>query len=179
MECDRKLQNWASIEERLRNFIADPLRLEAHKTQLEIYPFYNALRSEDWSRLKILTEQWQDREVPGDIRAQIAYCHGLALEGLDQKMDALMAFNRAFVVDAAASEVISREAALGCFRIYNSLPEVAQARKLHGSPDENPNSTGAFLLGEAAALVDLWNTALGRGEKLPEEFQTFAKFKKQ
>jgi hypothetical protein len=129
--------------------------------------------------LKILTGQWQDRTVPSHIRAQIAYCEGLALEGLDENMEALMAFNRTFVADAAASEVLSREAALGCFRIYNSLPEVERARELHGTPDENPNSAGAFLLGEAAALVDLWDTALGRGAKLPEEFRTFAKFKKQ
>lgn len=178
LECDRHLQNWESLEARLAKFISGPLELEAHKTQVEIYTLYEALRSKDWPRLLNLCAEWDGRVTPASIRAQIGYCRGVALENLERWDEALMAYNIAFVADYTASEVITREAALGCFRIYTAMPEVILARKLHGTPDENPNAAGAFLLAEAAALVDLWEGALGRGAPLPTDFKAFAKYKK-
>ncbi len=178
MECARKLGNYEEMEALFGKFIPDTLLLETQKTQLELYPLYNAVRSQDWPRLNILCEEWVDRKVPGKLRAQIEYCYGLALEGLGQLENALIAFNKAFVADYAASEIITKKAALACFGIYNKHPDVALARKLHGTPDEDPNSQGALLLVEASALVDLWNSALGRGDKLPDEYKAFLKFKK-
>lgn len=178
LECDRHLQDWKSLQERLKKFIAEPLELEAHKTQVAIYPLYEAVSAQDWSRLLTLCAEWDGKLVPASVRAQIGYCSGLAYEGLQRWDEALMAFNVAFVADYTASEVITREAALGCFRVYNEMPEVILAKKLHGTPDENPNLPGAFLLTEAAALVELWETALGRGAALPAEFKAFSKYKK-
>ena len=122
--------------------------------------------------------EWDDKKVPGRIRAQIEYCHGKALEGLGKLEDALIEYNKALVADYTASEVITKMAALACFGIYDKHPDVALARKLHGTPDENPNSLGASLLVEAAALVELWDMALGRGDALPSEYKSFSKYKK-
>lgn len=178
LECARKLGNYEEMETLFDKFKPGPLALETHKTQLKINPIYNAIRTEDWPRLQILCEEWADKKVPGSIRAQLEYAYGLALEGKDKLEDALIAYNKAMVADYAASELLVRRAALACFGIYNKHPEVQLARKLHGTPDENPNSTGALLLGESAALVEMWNTALGRGEALPDDYKAFLKYKK-
>lgn len=176
LECARKLEDYEGLEALLSKFQPGPLVHEHHKTQMSIYPLYNALRTEDWSRLLTLCDEFSGRELPGSLRAQIEYCRGLALEKQEQLDDALIAYNKAFVCDYAASEVIARNAALGCFRIYSAHPEVQLAQKLHGKPEENPNSNGAFLLAEAASLVSLWDKALGAGEPLPDDFKSFAKY---
>ncbi|MGJ8726044.1 MAG: hypothetical protein ACSHYB_15925 [Roseibacillus sp.] len=178
MECARKLGKYEEVEQLFSKFKPAPLALNTHKTQLEIYPLYNAIRSEDWPRLAILCEEWADKKVPGSIRAQLEYAYGMALEGKGELENALIAYNKAMVADYAASEILVRKAALACFGIYNKHPDIELARKLHGTPDENPNSNGALLLTEAAALVDMWNAALGRGEALPDDFKAFLKYKK-
>ena len=178
MECARKLGNYEEMETLFRKFKPGPLVLDAEKTQLELYPLYNAIRTEDWPRLLVLTEEWDDRNVAGNIRAQLEYSRGLALEGQGKLEDALIAYNKAMVADYAASTLLVKKAALGCFGIYNKHPDVELARKLHGTPDEAPNSTGASLLNEAASLVELWNSALGRGEALPDDYKAFLKYKK-
>lgn len=178
IECARILGNYEEIETLFDKFKPGPLLMETHKTQIELYPLYGAIRSEDWSRLNILCEEWGEKYVPGGLRAQIEYAHGLALQGLAQPENALIAFNKAMVADYGASSRLVRKAALACFGIYDQHPEVQLARKLHGTPDENPNSAGALLLAEAASLVEMWNTALGRGEALPDEYKAFLKFRK-
>lgn len=177
IECARKLGNYEEMENLFKKFIPDPLLMQTDKTQLELIPLYNAVRSQDWPRLNILCEEWADKKVPGRIRAQIEYCHGMALDGLGKLEDSLIAFNKAFVADYTGSEVLTKKAVLACFAIYEKHPDVALARKLHGTPDEDPNSAGALLLVEAAALVELWNSALGRGDALPAEFKSFLKYK--
>lgn len=178
IECTRKLGNYEEIETLFKTFKPGPLLLKTHQTQLEINPIYNAIRTEDWPRLNILCDEWSEKRVTGSIRAQLEYAHGLALKGLGKPEEALNALNKALVADYAASEILVRKAALACFAIYTEHPEVQLARKLHGTPDESPNSAGALLLSEAAALVEMWNTALGRGEALPDDYKAFLKFKK-
>ena len=178
LECARKLGNFEEMETLFKKFKPAPLTLEYEKTQLELYPLYNAIRGEDWPRLAILCEEWADRKVPGSLRAQIEYAYGMALDGNGKLEAALNAYNKAMVADYAASEILTRKAALACFAIYAKHPDVQLARKLHGTPDESPNSTGASLLTEAAALVEMWNSALGRGESLPDDYKAFLKYKK-
>ena len=178
MECSRKLGKYEELEQLFGKFRPAPLALDTHKTQLELYPLYNAIRTEDWPRLGTLVDEWAERDVPGNLRAQLEYANGMALEGQGELEDALIAYNKAMVADYAASEILVRKAALACFGIYNKHPDVVLARKLHGTPDEAPNSTGALLLVEAASLVQLWNEALGRGEALPDDYKAFLKYKK-
>ncbi|MBK1832567.1 hypothetical protein [Roseibacillus ishigakijimensis] len=178
IECARKLGQYEEMETLFAKFQPEPLRDATHKLQIRLYPLYNALRTDDWSRLQGLCEEYDEREVPGGLRAQIEYCRGMALDGQGQLEDALIAFNKAFVADYTASEVLTRKAALACLAIYQKHPDVELARKLHGKPEEDPNSKGAGLLLEAAALAEMWNKALGRGEALPPEYQEFLKYKK-
>ncbi|MEM9079543.1 MAG: hypothetical protein AAGC74_02495 [Verrucomicrobiota bacterium] len=179
LECARKLGDYEGLEKLLEKFQPAPLVREYQKTQLKIYPLYNALRNESWDRLKILCDEYTDRNLPGALRAQIEYCLGKALQGLNQPFEALIAFNKSCIADYTASEIITKNAALASLKIYSELPEVILAKKLHGTPEENPNSTGALLLTEAAGLVTMWDKALGNGTALPDEYKAFAKYKKE
>ena len=178
IECARKLGKYEEMETLFSKFQPAPLASDVQKMQLEVNPIYNAIRSEDWPRLSNLTQEWAERKAPGTIRAQLEYGYGMALEGQGKLEDALIAYNKAMVADYASSEVLTRKAALACFGIYSKHPDVELARKLHGTPDESPNSNGASLLAEAASLVQLWNDALGRGEALPDDYKAFLKYKK-
>ena len=176
IECARKLGKYKDIETLFSKFKPEPLVLEAHKTQLKFNSLYNAVLEEDWERLNSLCNQWEEREIFGSLRAQLEYCRGLAQEGLGELKESLLSFNRALIADYGSSEVVVRNAALSCFRVYEQLPEVVEARKLHGTPDESPNSPGAQLLTEASALVGLWDSALSRGAELPAEYREFSKY---
>jgi hypothetical protein len=106
----------------------------------------------------------------------MSYCHGLALEGLDKPIQALTAYNHAFVSDFAASEEITRKAALNCLRIIDNDDSVKLAKKLYNTEDHNPDSTGAFLIKEGIALIKLWDKTLGNGATLPANYKGLLRF---
>ncbi|MDB4382205.1 hypothetical protein N9Z40_04890, partial [Akkermansiaceae bacterium] len=123
--------------------------------------------------------EWEERKLAGDLRAQVSYCTGLALEGVDKPLKALNAYNGAFVADFAASEVITRKAGLACLRILKTHEDVVLAMKLFGTDDFEENSNGAFLIKEGIALIKLWDKSLGGGEPLPAEYKVFLKYDKK
>jgi hypothetical protein len=178
LECCRKTFDLESLKSLLDAYQVGPLSREFHRNQLEVYPVWDAVRTKSWARLdglasKLLAEK---KWIPEHL-AQIKYCHGLALEGLDRQSDALIAFNGAFTADYTASEVITKKAATSCLRIIKADEEVKLAINLWGTEDEDPNSSGYFLLQEGVALSDLWKKALGGGESLPAEYSFFLKYR--
>src|SRR5690606_10216127 len=129
--------------------------------QLEIYIFWDAVRTQNWERVDSLAKEREAERLPGYQRAQIAYCHGLALEALGRPTEALDAFNTAMIADAGASEEIARQAALGALRVYAADDAVKQAIRAWGKPDENMNAPGRTRLLEAGALARLFELSLG------------------
>ena len=181
MECHRKLGDLEAIGAVLKDFIAKPLLHEQHLLQIELYKvFWDAVRLKEWPRIAAIASDpdWKDRQLAGSLRAQIAYCTGLALEGMDQPIRALDSYNVTFVADFAASEVLTRKAALASLRIITNHEEVKLAMKLFGSDDFSKNSDGAFLLREGIALVKLWDKILGGGEALPADYRELLKYDK-
>jgi len=181
MECARKLDDLPALSSIMKKFISKPLVNKDHQLQLEVNEvFWEAVQKKSWDRLinVALDEKWAMRKLPGAIRAQIAYCTGLCYEATDQSLKALTAYNKAFTADFAASEIISKKAALSCFRIIKNHDETKLALKLYGTDDYNEGSQGDAFLKEAAALVGLWEKSLGGGDKLPADYLTFRKFKK-
>lgn len=181
MECSRKLEDLATLEKEMSTFIDKPLLNQQHKTQLEINDvFWDAVRTKAWSRLISINEDpdWAERKLAGSLRAQVSYCSALAYEGEKQPMKALNAYNGTFVADLAASEVLTRKAALACLRILKSHKDVQLAMKLYGTDDYSESSTGAFLIKEGIALVKLWGKSLGGGTSLPREYKVFLKYDK-
>lgn len=176
MECMRKLGDLDGLATALQTFIKDPLTRETQLRQLELYVLWDSVRTKSWDRLEILARERAATPMPGDQRAQVAYCHGLALEGVNRPLDALFAYSTAITADAGASEEIARPAALRILAIHNADPEVKNAMKVWGTPDENKNSKGHSDLKEAAAVAKLFEMSLGAGTPLPAEYKAFLKY---
>jgi tetratricopeptide (TPR) repeat protein len=177
MECMRRLGDLEGLAKALEGFRKDGLTREHHISQLEIYVFWDALRTKSWDRLAALGEARLQEKIPSYQRAQIAFCVGHAYEALKQPSKALNAFNTAMVADIGATEEIADQAAQAVMRIHQANEEVQMAIKLWGTEDENKNSTGYMHLQEAASVAALYDLTLGSGKKLPSQFVPLLKFK--
>lgn len=165
MECLRRLGDLDALHKALAAFDPTPLTRPVQIRQVGIYALWEALRVKDWQALDRLAQAYQGIPLPGDQRAQVAYCHGLALEGLGRTEDALDAHQTALTADAGATEEIARQAALRILAIHLADPEVKLA--LAGQPAPR----GKSRLAEAAAVASLFVKSLGGGAPLPAEFQ--------
>jgi len=177
MECMRRLGDLEGLAAALQKFIKEPLTRETHLRQIEIYVLWDAVRTKSWDRVDILARERDKTKLPGDQRAQVAYCHGLALEGLGKPTEALVAYSIAMTADAGASEEIARQSALRVLAIHKANPEVQTAIKVWGTADENKNSKGYSDLVEAASVAELFELSLGAGSPLPSDLKVFLKYK--
>ncbi len=181
MECARKMNDLEGLASMMSKFIADPILNPDHKLQLEINGvFWDAVQNKAWTRLLSVANdpKWFERKLPGSIRAQVAYCTGLCYEGTNEPIKALTAYNTAFTADFAASEIISKKAALACLRILKNHEATQLAISLFGTDDYNEQLEGAFYLKEGKAIVNLWDKTLGAGSKLPADYLMFKKYGK-
>lgn len=177
LECHRKLHNYAEIEKIMELFISTKLTRPSHQTQLEVYKLWSAVNSKNWARLARMTEEWRTRKVPIGIRAQIAFCEGLAHEGLENQSKALNAYATAMTADFTKSDSIVRQAALNSLRIYAKDEGVKTAIKLWKTEHEEKQKVGYIKLGEANALARVYDKAgLGAGVELPAEYKLFQKY---
>ena len=177
LECLRKLHDYAAIEKRLELFISDKLTRPSHKAQLETYKLWSAVNTKNWARLQAMTNELRKKKVPIGIRAQIAFCEGLAHEGLEENSKALNAYAMAMTADFTKSDSIVRQAALNSLRIYAADESVQTAMKVWKTERENTNSKGYVKLGEANALARIYdNAGLGAGVELPKNYKKFQEF---
>lgn len=177
LECMRRLGDLEGLAKGVEVFRKDGLMREHHLKQLEIYMFWDALRTKSWQRLVSLGEARLQEKLPAYQRAQVAFCVANAYEALKQSSKALNAYNTAMVADLGATEEIAEQSAIAIMRIHLENPEVQLAIKLWGTPDENKNSSGFLHLQEAASVAALYNLTLGGGKKLPSTFVPLLKFK--
>ena len=166
-ECLRKLGDLAGLAEAVEALEKRPCLGAARLRQLQINALWAAVRTKSWDLLQPLASDWLDHALPSDQRAQVAFCHGLALENLGQRIEALNAYHTAMTADAGASEEIVREAALNVLRIHHSDPYVQAA--VAGTAD----SLGFARFEEAAAVASIFESMLGVGTALPQEFKCF------
>ncbi|MCP5536678.1 MAG: hypothetical protein H7A51_10685 [Akkermansiaceae bacterium] len=182
MECSRRMNKLDDLSSEMEKYRKKGLSRETHLQQLEVNTFWEAVRLKDWERLDRLAQAWHKRKVTGSQRAQIAYCHGLALEHLAKKdpkriSEALNAYNRALSADFTASMEIVLNAANNALRVYSSDPEVKLAMTLWKTEDENPNSGGHQRLLEANTLVKLYKQAgFDKITPLLPEYNKFLKY---
>jgi len=177
LECLRRLEDLEGLSKAVEAFRKEGLMREHQLKQLEIYIFWDALRTKSWPRLVSLAEARLSEKLPSYQRAQVAFCVANAYEALKQESKALNAYNTAMVADLGATQEIAEKSALAIMRIHQANPEVQLEIKLWGSPDENKNSTGYLHLQEAASVAALYNLTLGGGKKLPSTFVPLLKFK--
>ncbi|MGJ8672946.1 hypothetical protein [Rubritalea sp.] len=169
LECLRKQQDLAALSKAVASFGTPELLRENQQQQLETYPFWNAVNAKAWGRVIRMAEDWQAKRLPISIRAQVAYCHGLALENEERAEDALFAYAVAMTADYTQSEVIVRNAVLNSLRVYKSLPSVKKA--LESKSKDDPD------LRAAAALAALYERAgFGAGVALPAEYKVLLEY---
>lgn len=176
LECLRKLGDLEGLASALQKFDKSPLTRDTQLRQLELYVLWDAVRAKDWATLEGLARERAKTRLPGDQRAQVAYLHGLALEGLARPDEALFAYQTAMTADAGASEEVAREAALRVLAILNANPDVQRAIQLWGTPQENKNSAGYNKLIEASAVARMFEQSLGVGVPLPAGFKELLKY---
>jgi hypothetical protein len=95
LECLRRMEDLEGLMAKAETYDPENLLQEFHKVQYEIYSvFWDAVRTKGWTRLDAIAndEKWRNRKLPGNLRAQISYCHGLAQEGMDKPIKALNAY---------------------------------------------------------------------------------------
>ena len=175
MECLRKEGDLDGLAAALQKFTKGPLSREYQARQLELYVFWDAVRTKSWERLEALAKERANMRLPGDQRAQIAYCQGLALENLHRTDEALISYNIAITADAGASEEITRQAALRILGIYQRDPEVQSALKSRGVGNAIVPLKAAGKLAAAEAMASLFQRSLGAGPPLPKDFREFLK----
>lgn len=177
MECYRKLKDYETLSKKLELYAPDKLTRPAQQQQTKVYRLYDAVHKKDWVRLVTLCKDLSEDELSLSQRAQVAFCHGLALEGLKKDNDALNAYANAMTADFTRSEVIVRDAALNSLRIFGADEDVKIAINLWKTPEEEKGSAGYRKLAEANALARLYDKAgLGSGVELPAKYKEFLKY---
>jgi tetratricopeptide (TPR) repeat protein len=175
MECLRKTGDLEGLAAALQLFTRYTLTRETMLSQIELYVLWDAVRTKSWERLETLATERQAGRLPEDRRAQVAMCHGLALEGLKRPQDALTAYQIALTADSGTSEEIARQATLRILAIHHADAEVMQALKRWGKADEDKSSKAFSNLNEATAVASMFEMSLGAGTALPDEFKVFLK----
>lgn len=172
-ECLRRLGNLEGLAKAAGSLEKKPSLGTRRLRQLEIDGLWELVGMKQWEGLGLAAERLAGQRLPGDQRAQVAYCRGLALENLGRRFESLNAYNIAMTADAGASEEVAREAAIGVLRIHRGDPDVRDAIARRGTPEENRDSAGAIRLREAAAVASLFELSLGAGVPLPADFKEF------
>ncbi|RYD19350.1 MAG: tetratricopeptide repeat protein [Verrucomicrobiaceae bacterium] len=172
-ECLRRLGNLEGLAKAVVSLEEKPSLGARRLRQLEIDGLWELVGMKQWEGLGRAAQGLAGQRLPGDQRAQVAFCQGLALENLGHRFDALNAYNVAMTADAGASEEVARSAAIGVLRIHHGDPDVRDAIARRGTPEENAGNAGAIRLKEAAAVASLFELSLGAGASLPQEFREF------
>ena len=177
MECYRNLKDYETLAAKLELYKPDRLTRPGQVQQTELYKMYDAVHKKDWKRLDTMCKDFAEAPLTLGQRAEVAFCQGLAYEGLGKNNDALNAYATAMTADFTRSESIVREAALNSLRIFEADEEVKIAIGLWATPEEKKQSAGYRKLQEANALARLYDkSGMGSGVELPAKFKKFQEF---
>jgi hypothetical protein len=177
IESLRLLGDYAKMSEKLGAFQKSGISRENEIRQLELNLMWDAIGREAWDQLGHLVERHATSRLPGDQRAQVAYCMGLVREKKGETKEAIDAYNEAMIVDAAASEVVARMSALAILRIHDADPDVKVARDMWGSENFKTSAPGYSKLLEAGAVARIFEEFVGAGTPLPDQYKAYLDYK--
>lgn len=177
MECMRKAGDLEGLSAATERFIADPLQRDYDKQQVEVYALWDAVRTRSWERVDNMAQKVATKEYPGNIRAQIGFCHGLALEALKKTAPALNAYNTAIIADTGASEEVAKPAATNIMRMLMADESVQTAMTRWGAEDEVKHASGRGLLLEASAMAHFYRKYIN--QDLPVQYQPLLRYKEE
>ena len=177
LECLRKLNDLEGLRVALQGFNKEALTHKVPLQQLELYVLWDAIRANLNQEAVKIAEGYKGKRLPGYQRAQIAYCHGRALEGLNEDPSKiLLAYSTAMTADAANSEVIARDAALRSLEILHKDEEMKDAIKTYENSEGDELIRGFTKAMEGAGLCVMFQLTLGAGEPLPTKFRYFLNY---
>lgn len=180
MESARKSMNLKKMNELRLKFIGTSLTRPVHKKQLDLNnTYWVAVLEKNWEQVLQLFEAEDISKLTVDQRAQVYYCAALGYEGKEEPDKALLKFNNALTSHFGGSSEIAQASIKGALRMIAKLPLAKTAMKLHGTPDERPNSKGAGILAGGAGLVKLWEDSIGGGKTLSADEKKFLKYLKE
>ena len=178
MECMRKLGDLEGLRKALQTYDKGSLTMKVPQQQLEVYVLWDAVRAKTWQLAEKLGNELKTKKFPGSLRAQIAYCLGLASEGLKKPQgEALLAYQTAITADAGASEVIAHDACLRILEILNADADLKDAKNAFDASKGEDMIKGYTKLIEAAGVASMYEMGLGNGKPLPDKFQYLLKYK--
>lgn len=177
MECSRRLGDLDALASELQKFNKDSLVRETQLKQLELYAVWDAVRSKNWEKVEDLLKPYAKAKLAGELRVQVDYCHGYALEGLKKPKEALMAYQGVLNSDACASDDLAMATVVRILTIFKEDADVQAAIKNWGMPKEDKNSKGYQDLLEAASLVHMYEFLIGATTPLPTELKALGKYK--
>lgn len=174
LEALRKLGDLEGLRMALRDYSADGLTHKVPRQQLEIYELWDAIRANCFTEALHLAERFKDKRLPGFQRAQVAYCEGRALEGLNADPDEILfKYQIAMTADAGESEIIARDACLRSLMILHQDEEVQRAMKAF---DQGEAIRGFSKVMEAAGLASMYQISLGNGFVLPSQYVRYLNY---
>lgn len=177
LECLRKLMDLDGLRVALQTYDKSSLNYKTALTQLDLYVMWDAVRAKTYQKVLELAAQYDDKRLPGDQRAQVAYCRGRALEGLSEPYgEVLQAYQTAIIADAGASEVITRDAALRSLEILHADEELKDAIKAYEASEGEDLIKGWTKVLEGAGLASMYQLQLGGGEPLPSKYRYLLKY---
>lgn len=177
LECLRKLMDLEGLRVALQSYKKDGLTNKVALQQLEVYVLWDAIRANLNQEAIKIAENYKGKRLPGHQRAQIAYCHGRALEGLKRPPhEILLAYQTALTADAGNSEIIARDAALRSLAILDKDQEMKDAIRTFDESDGQEMIRGFTKAMEAAGLCQMFQIQLGAGEPLPAKYRYFLKY---
>ena len=177
LECLRNLNDLEGLRVALQKFKKDNITRKVPLQQIELYVLWDLIRANLNQEAIKVAEGYKGKRLPGNQRAQIAYCHGRALEGLNKPAhEILLAYQTAITADAGASETLARDAALRSLEILHNDQEVKDAMKTFDESEGTELIRGFTKAMEAAGLCSMFQIQLGAGEPLPAKYRHFLKY---
>lgn len=177
MECARRKGDLETLNTLLDAFRPDAIVNENVLTQLSIYPFWEAARNESWDRLILIAEQWDKKKIPGSQRAQVAYCHALALEGKGDIENALLKFNEVIALSELKEVEVIENACDKIIALILADEENKERFDLIGEKDAETKSRSYYQLREASSIAKLWDGMTSQTRPLNPKYASLLKLK--
>ena len=171
MECARRSGDLESLDKLLDSFRPEALINENFINQLSIYPFWNAVKSRSWDKMLLLAKQWDKKKLPAYQRAQVSYCHALALQAKGEEEESLLKFNEVLALSNLKEVDLVENA---CEKIIDTIlakPGTMDVKKKLRTDKAKKNSTAYYQLLEAASVARLWNNLTNQTRKLPSKYK--------
>ena len=174
LECLRKLNHLEGLRRALQDFNQEALTSRVALQQIELYELWDAIRAGRNQDALVIADRYAGKRLPGDQRAQVAYCRGRAMEELmylDHRV--LMAYQTAITADAGASEQITRDAILRSLEILHGDEQAKDALRHFQQANGAEMILGFTKVMEAAGLCAVYEDQFGR---VPAKYRHYLEF---